>query len=89
MDTGVFEEVAKQLKDNPQLARMLMEEQKKLEAQVQLKTIVNKLSVLCWDKCVDKVGTSLGRQETCLANCAERYLDVDQFIRQRMSGQKK
>ena len=34
MDTGVFEEVAKQLKDNPQLARMLMDEQKKMEAQV-------------------------------------------------------
>jgi len=43
----------------------------------------------CWDKCVDKVGTSLGRQETCLQNCAERYLDTDQFIRQRMSGAKK
>jgi len=34
MDAGVFEEVAKQLKDNPQLASMLMEEQKKMEAQV-------------------------------------------------------
>ena len=34
MDSGVFEEVAQQLKNNPQLARMLMEEQKKMEAQV-------------------------------------------------------
>nr|CAB3266966.1 mitochondrial import inner membrane translocase subunit TIM8-like [Phallusia mammillata] len=89
MDPSMMEDVARQLKDNPELARMLMEEQKKMEAQMQLKTIVNKLSSECWDKCVDRVGTSLGRQETCLANCAERYLDVDQFIRQRMSSSRK
>lgn len=56
---------------------------------MQLKRIVNNLTLVCWDKCVDKVGTSLGRQETCLQNCAERFLDVDQFIRQRMSNAKK
>ena len=56
---------------------------------MQLKRIVNNLTVVCWDKCVDKVGTSLGRQETCLQNCAERFLDVDQFIRMRMSNSKK
>ncbi|XP_002128593.2 uncharacterized protein LOC100176837 [Ciona intestinalis] len=89
MDPGIFEEVANQLKNNPELARTLVEEQKKMEAQMQLKTIVNKLSMECWDKCVDKVGTSLGRQETCLTHCAERYLETDQFIRQRMTNSKK
>ena len=34
MDMGVLEEVEKQLKDNPHLARMLVEEQKKMQAQV-------------------------------------------------------
>lgn len=29
-----MQEVAQQLKDNPELARMLMEEQRKIEAQV-------------------------------------------------------
>uniref|UniRef100_H2YE07 Mitochondrial import inner membrane translocase subunit n=1 Tax=Ciona savignyi TaxID=51511 RepID=H2YE07_CIOSA len=89
MDPGIFEEVATQLKNNPELAQMLVEEQKKMEAQTQLKTIVNKLTMECWDKCVDKVGTSLGRQETCLNHCAERYLETDQFIRQRMTNSKK
>jgi len=86
MDPGMLEEVATQLKNNPELARMIMEEQKKMEAQNQLKAIVNKLTLDCWDTCVSSVGASLGRQETCLQNCAERFLDTDQFIRQRMAG---
>jgi len=34
MDLGALEDVAQQLKNNPELARMLVEEQKKMEAQV-------------------------------------------------------
>ena len=87
-DQSTLEDVAQQLKNNPELARMIMEEQQKMEAQNQLKVIVNKLTADCWDVCVDRVGNSLGRQETCLNNCAERFLDCDKFIRQRMSTPK-
>lgn len=88
MDPSALQEVAEQLKSNPELARMIMEEQQKMEAQNQLKVLVNRLTADCWDVCVDRVGNSLGRQETCLGNCAQRFLDSDKFIRQRMSQQK-
>ncbi|XP_039255972.1 uncharacterized protein LOC120332725 [Styela clava] len=87
-DANALQDVTEQLKNNPDLARMLIEEQQKMEAQNQLKVIVNKLTSDCWNICVDRVGNSLGRQETCLTNCAERFLESDQFIRQRMSSQK-
>lgn len=87
LDPSALQEVTEQLKNNPELARMIMEEQQKMEAQTQLKVIVNKLTADCWDICVDRVGNSLGRQETCLTNCAKSFLDTDKFIRQRLSKQ--
>ena len=38
-----MQEVAQQLKDNPELARMLMEEQRKIEAQVWLLCVLNNI----------------------------------------------
>merc|ERR1739838_742628 len=84
MEAGMME-VAQQLQDNPELAQLV----KRIEAQNQMKAIVNKLTSECWDKCVDKPGNSLGRQESCLCNCAERFFDTDQLIRQRMEGNAK
>ena len=49
MDAGVFEEVAKQLKDNPQLASMLVEEQKKMEAQASINDCLDfKINIACY-----------------------------------------
>ncbi|XP_052130086.1 mitochondrial import inner membrane translocase subunit Tim8 A isoform X1 [Frankliniella occidentalis] len=44
----------------------------------------HKLTSKCWDLCVDKPETRLGsRSETCLKNCVERFIDINNFITNR------
>lgn len=52
-----------------------------------------RVSDLCWEKCVQKLGNKLESSDvTCLHNCAERYLDTTRFMLQlfvdRMEKQK-
>lgn len=38
---------------------------------------------ICWDKCIDYADSSLSRkQESCLQNCAERFIDTSLVITQ-------
>ena len=51
---------------------VMMEEQK-----AQFMMQVHRLTDTCWDKCVEKVGNKLdSRQETCISNCVERFIDT-------------
>ncbi|XP_034247534.1 mitochondrial import inner membrane translocase subunit Tim8 A-like [Thrips palmi] len=44
----------------------------------------HKLTSKCWDLCVEKPETRLGsRSETCLKNCVERFIDINNFITNR------
>ena len=63
------------------LQRMIQEETLK----AQYHQNVSKMASHCFDICCsDKPSTSLSsRQETCLANCTERFIDVSMFISQR------
>ena len=55
-------------------------EQQKLQFMNQ----VHKLNETCWDLCVGNPSTSLsGREETCLTNCVDRFIDTTLLITNR------
>ncbi len=45
---------------------------------------IHKINDVCWDTCIDSVGSSLsGRNENCLRNCAERFVDTTLLVTTR------
>eukprot|EP00088_Acartia_fossae_P018011 TRINITY_DN20336_c0_g1_i1.p1 TRINITY_DN20336_c0_g1~~TRINITY_DN20336_c0_g1_i1.p1 ORF type:complete len:144 (-),score=26.22 TRINITY_DN20336_c0_g1_i1:139-570(-) len=57
-------------------------EQQKLQFMSQ----VHKLNDTCWDLCVGSMSSSLsGREETCLTNCVERFVDTTMLITNRFA----
>ena len=55
-------------------------EQQKLQFMNQ----VHKLNENCWDLCVGYPSSSLsGREETCLTNCVDRFIDTTMLITNR------
>eukprot|EP00088_Acartia_fossae_P065217 TRINITY_DN80391_c0_g1_i1.p1 TRINITY_DN80391_c0_g1~~TRINITY_DN80391_c0_g1_i1.p1 ORF type:complete len:149 (-),score=33.47 TRINITY_DN80391_c0_g1_i1:116-562(-) len=73
-----------------ELQQMVALEQQKLQFMQQ----VHKLNDVCWETCVGSPSSSLsGREETCLTNCVERFVDTSVFLvnrfaqlTQRMAG---
>ena len=64
--------------------------QKSLQIEQQKGELLNQirnLTDICWDTCVTgSLGGSLGgRTETCLQNCAGRFVDATVFITQRFA----
>mmetsp|Transcript_29159 Transcript_29159/g.68252 ORF Transcript_29159/g.68252 Transcript_29159/m.68252 type:complete len:85 (-) Transcript_29159:522-776(-) len=50
---------------------------------------INKLSEMCFEKCVNKPGAKLDSSEAnCIANCAGRYLDSTVFVMSRMMAKR-
>lgn len=47
----------------------------------------HKLTSKCWDLCVDNPETTRlsSRSETCLKNCVERFIDINNFITNRFA----
>jgi len=57
-------------------------EQQKLQFMQQ----VHKLNDVCWDMCLGSPSSSLsGREETCLTNCVERFVDTSVLLVNRFS----
>lgn len=54
----------------------------------QIQQAMNRLTDKCWDKCLsnESLGSSglSSSQESCVANCAERFLDTSIFLMRRM-----
>ena len=68
---------------DPELQRFLQVESQK----AQLNSRVHTFTDICWDKCLDKVGTTMdGRTEKCLVNCVERFLDTTNFVINRFEN---
>ncbi|KAF8078416.1 Tim10/DDP family zinc finger-domain-containing protein [Lyophyllum atratum] len=69
-----------------ELASFLEKEQ----AQAKLHSSIHHFTTLCWDKCV--TGTPSTRfsrgEESCLANCVERFLDTSLFMVKRIEQQR-
>merc|ERR1719391_912504 len=52
----------------------------------QLFSKFHEVNETCWDMCVGDVGNSLsGRNQTCIKNCAERFVDTSLFLAQRFA----
>lgn len=50
----------------------------------QIQSMIATLTDICWDKCVTSPGTYLSsKEESCLQNCAGRFIDCTQYILQR------
>merc|ERR1712096_509065 len=62
-------------------AQVALEQQK-----LQLTSQVHKLNETCWDLCVGNPSSSLsGREENCLGNCVDRFIDTTLLITNRFS----
>jgi len=58
-----------------------MEQQK-----LQFMTQVHKLNETCWETCIGSVSSSLSsREENCLKNCADRFVDTTMLITNRFA----
>ncbi|RDB29091.1 Mitochondrial import inner membrane translocase subunit TIM8 [Hypsizygus marmoreus] len=69
-----------------ELATFLEREQ----AQAKAHSTIHTLTTMCWDKCI--TGTPSTRfargEESCLANCVERFLDTSLFMVKRIEQQR-
>jgi len=47
---------------------------------------IHKVNENCWDICIDSMGSSLSsRNQTCLNNCVDRFVDTAVFITNRFA----
>ncbi|OMO88013.1 Tim10/DDP family zinc finger [Corchorus capsularis] len=69
---------------SPELQRFLAQEKEK----AMVNEMVAKLTSECWDKCITSTpGSKFSSSESsCLANCAQRYLDMTAIIMKRFQS---
>ncbi|XP_075479880.1 mitochondrial import inner membrane translocase subunit TIM8 [Primulina tabacum] len=67
---------------SPELQRFLNQEKEK----AMVSEMIGKLTSVCWDKCITGTpGSKFSSSEsTCLANCAQRYMDMSLIIMKRL-----
>jgi len=71
---------------DPQAALRMALQQEQQKAVVQ--AAIAKLTDMCWDTCMGRPDAKLsGSEQSCLSNCADRYLDTSMFIMGRMQKQ--
>mmetsp|Transcript_17559 Transcript_17559/g.30540 ORF Transcript_17559/g.30540 Transcript_17559/m.30540 type:complete len:105 (-) Transcript_17559:152-466(-) len=59
--------------------------QAQAESQVRVQEALAEITEKCWDKCMGKPGAKLtSSEESCFANCAERFLESSLFIQRRL-----
>ncbi|KAH7421287.1 hypothetical protein KP509_13G049400 [Ceratopteris richardii] len=70
-------------RDTAELQKLLEQE----KSRAMLNELVNKLTSVCWDKCVGTPGSKFSSSETaCLSNCAQRYLETSALIVRRFTS---
>jgi import inner membrane translocase subunit TIM8 len=69
--------------------RIQMEMQRE-QQKAMLQQAISQLTELCWKKCVTRPDVKLSSsEESCLSQCAERYIDTSMFIMNRMTKQQR
>ncbi|KAJ4728845.1 mitochondrial import inner membrane translocase subunit TIM8 [Melia azedarach] len=70
--------------NSAEMQRFLSQEKEK----AMLNEMVAKLTNVCWDKCITSTpGSKFSSSESaCLANCAQRYLDMSVIIMKRFQS---
>ncbi|KAI9320671.1 Tim10/DDP family zinc finger-domain-containing protein [Dichotomocladium elegans] len=67
--------------DQRELAQFLEAE----NAKARIQQTVHEMTDVCWNKCIFKINNKMDRSdESCLANCVERFLDTSMFIVKRL-----
>ena len=68
---------------DPEVARMIEVESQK----ARFTQNAYQFTDVCWDKCMDKISNKMDKKnETCLVNCVERFLDTTNFVINRLSN---
>lgn len=69
---------------DPEMQRFLEMETQKAKFQANVHTFTD----LCWDKCMpDKMGSRMdSKAEQCITNCVERFIDVTEFVVNRLGN---
>eukprot|EP00053_Salpingoeca_punica_P003419 m.43063 g.43063 ORF g.43063 m.43063 type:complete len:95 (-) comp12173_c0_seq1:201-485(-) len=53
----------------------------------QMQGLVQRMSLTCFEKCIEKPGTSLSSSEqSCLAKCMDRYLETTTVVTNSYAG---
>ncbi|KAF4362623.1 hypothetical protein G4B88_026185 [Cannabis sativa] len=70
--------------NSPELLQFINQEKER----AMLNEMVAKLTNVCWDKCVTGTpGSKFSNSEqTCLSNCARRYMDLSVIIMKRFQN---
>ncbi|KAF7789900.1 hypothetical protein EIP86_000848 [Pleurotus ostreatoroseus] len=60
------------------------------QAQSRLNSSIHMFTSMCWDKCITSTpSTRFARgEESCLANCVERFLDTSLFMVRKIESQR-
>eukprot|EP00127_Corallochytrium_limacisporum_P002703 Clim_evm12s136 gene=Clim_evmTU12s136 len=59
-------------------------------SKARFQSMVHNFTDMCWDKCMTSVGNKLdSKQEQCLVNCVERFLDTSYFVVNRLDELKR
>ncbi|KAI0662668.1 Tim10/DDP family zinc finger-domain-containing protein [Cubamyces menziesii] len=59
------------------------------QAQSRVQTQVHMLTSMCWDKCVGSISSGFsGKEQSCLANCVDRFLDTSVFLVKKVEDQR-
>lgn len=71
--------------ENPQVSPELANFIQRESQVAQVQTMIAGLTDVCWDKCMTgSPGSYLSsKEQTCLENCARRFVETTQYILQR------
>jgi len=68
--------------ETAELQEFLAFEQEKARMRAQIQTMTD----LCWDKCMGQPSSKMeNKTESCLDNCAQRFVDVSLLVTQRFA----
>ena len=74
---------------SPEQAEQALQQAKMQIAQQQTQLLVSTITGKCFDKCVSSPSSSLSkREETCLAMCYDKFIQVQQVVIKSMSWKK-
>ena len=60
-----------------------------MKQRVEFNSIVNNVTSDCWDKCITyTIGNLDSKQEKCMTNCVQRFMDVSKMFTQQYATQK-
>ena len=69
---------------DPQVSAQLQQFIQTQTQVAQVQQMISTLTEVCWDKCISSPGSYLsGKEQSCLENCAKRFVDTTQYTLQR------